>query len=65
MKEQKDLLKAAAKPQIKTNIIDNKAADFVNVNLEIKKHGVIYFELNAAPLTSDNGYDYNFDYSRD
>lgn len=63
--EEKDLLKAAAKPQIKTIILENKAADSINVNLEIKKHGVIYFELSEAPLTSDNGYDYNFDYSRD
>lgn len=61
--EQTELLKAAAKPLVATDVIENKGSK-INIQLSVKKHGVVYFELNPAPVSSDRGYNYNFDYSR-
>ena len=61
--EQTELLKAAAKPLVATDIIENEGSK-INIQLSVKKHGVVYFELNPAPVSSDRGYNYNFDYSR-
>ena len=61
--EQTELLKAAAKPLVTTDVIENKGSK-INIQLSVKKHGVVYFELNPAPVSSDRGYNYNFDYSR-
>ena len=55
--EQIKLLKGSAHPEIATSLIDGKAPSFT---LNIKRNGLVYFEVAAAPLTSDNSYDYSF-----
>ena len=57
-KDQIELLRMSGKPLVNSQSID--AAGEAKFNLTAKKNGVIYFELKEAPLTSDNGYDYNF-----
>ncbi|MBP5568629.1 MAG: hypothetical protein J6X54_05340, partial [Treponema sp.] len=57
-KDQIELLRMSGKPLVNSQSID--AAGGAKFNLTAKKNGVIYFELKEAPLTSDNGYDYNF-----
>ncbi len=57
-----DLLKASANPLVKTEILQASAR--TKLSLDIKKHGVVYFELKPAPLTPDRGYNYDFDYGR-
>ena len=55
--EQIELLKSAAKPLVKTQLLKGGAPKFT---LNAGRNAVIYFELAAAPLTSDNSYDYNW-----
>lgn len=57
-KEQKKLLKEAAKPYLKTN---RKKAEDGKLCMEISldKNAVVYFEVNASDITSDRGYDYS------
>lgn len=63
-KELNDLLREAAKPQVKSVLIEN-SGEKVGFDLQVKKHGVVYFELLPAEIKSDRGYDYNFNYGRD
>ena len=54
-KEQTALLKASAKPLVKSDRLSSKGgADF---DLLIKPNGVIYFEIKEAPMTIDRGYE--------
>lgn len=62
--EQNELLKSAAKPLVETKSIEGNEND-VCFRLSVKKHGVVYFELNPAPVVSDRGYDYNFNYGKE
>lgn len=55
--EQIELLKEAAHPAVATALIDGNSPKFT---LNVKRNGVIYFEVLPAPLTSDNSYDYSF-----
>ena len=55
--EQTELLKSAAKPLVKTHLLKGSAPKFT---LTAGRNAVIYFELAAAPLTSDNSYDYSW-----
>ena len=52
-----ELLKSAAKPLVKTQVLKGAAPKFT---LSASRNAVIYFELAPAPLTSDNAYDYGF-----
>jgi xylan 1,4-beta-xylosidase len=47
-----ELLRAAAQPFLQTKRCGNK------VNLVLKENAVCYFEIKAAPITSDRGYTY-------
>lgn len=54
---QRNLLKEAARPDIKTDRL--KAMDGeLCVDLCLKKNAVVYFEVNASRMTSDRGYDH-------
>lgn len=58
--EDRELLKASANPLVNTNLLEKKTS----VQLSVRKHGVVYFQLKEAPVTSDHGYDYDFNYGR-
>lgn len=60
---QKELLKASAQPLIQSKVLEN-AGNSLEFELSAKKNGVVYFEITPAPLTTDNGYDYNFNYGK-
>jgi len=53
---QNELLKSAAKPLFQTEVLEGNS----EFTLKAKKNSVIYFETKKAPLTSDNGYDWDF-----
>ena len=56
-KEQTELLRSAAKPLIKSDVIaaaDGKAS----FDISVKPNGVVYFELRKREFTPDRGYDY-------
>ena len=55
--DQIELLKAAAKPLVATQLVDGKAPKFT---IKAGRNAVVYFEAACAPLTSDNAYDYKF-----
>ena len=46
------LLRSAANPFVQTKRCGNK------INLTLKENAVCYFELKAAPIVSDRGYEY-------
>ena len=52
--EQIQLIKDAAKPFVKTQVLENKD----KFDLTVGKHGVVYFSVEKSALTCDNGYDY-------
>lgn len=54
---QKELLRDMAKPFVQTKqvSVENGAID---LSMQVKEHGVIYFEAEAVEMTSDRGYDY-------
>lgn len=60
---QNELLKSAANPLVKTSIIEADG-DKSKISLTVKKHGVVYFEFAPASITSDRGYDYDFNYGK-
>ncbi|MCQ2587028.1 MAG: glycosyl hydrolase [Treponema sp.] len=60
---QKELLKASAQPLIQSKVLENVGSS-IDFELSAKKNGVVYFEITPAPLTTDNGYDYNFNYGK-
>lgn len=55
--EQKYLLKESARPLVKTERMQ-AAEQFVEVELDVKEHGVIFFELKKISTESDRGYCY-------
>ena len=55
--EQIELLKSAAKPLVKTQLLKGTSPKFT---LSAGRNAVVYFELAPAPLTSDNAYDYSW-----
>lgn len=55
-KEQMDILRASGYPLIESQIIEDSNEFTVHVG----RYGVVYFEIEEAPLTSDTGYDYEF-----
>ncbi|MDY4985875.1 MAG: glycosyl hydrolase [Treponema sp.] len=60
---QNELLKSAANPLVKTSVIEADG-DKSKISLTVKKHGVVYFEFVPASITSDRGYDYDFNYGK-
>ena len=52
-----DLLKASAKPLVASQLVNGKVPKF---SIKAGRNAVVYFEFSAAPLTSDNAYDYSF-----
>lgn len=60
---QNELLKSAANPLVKTSVIEADG-DKSKISLTVKKHGVVYFEFAPASITSDRGYDYDFNYGK-
>ncbi len=56
-REQKELLHNAAKPLIQTSLLHTKA-ELLEVEMEVAKNGVIYFELIPVDRKSDRGYSY-------
>ncbi len=55
--EQAQLLRDAAKPAVKSERFEN--ADGVGFTLDVKRNGVVYFELTPAPMKGFGGYDYS------
>ena len=55
--EQRALLQEAATPLLRT---ERTAAQGQQLTIELaaKKNGVVYFEVNRAPLKPNRGYDY-------
>lgn len=60
---QNELLKSAANPLVKTSVIEADG-DKSKISLTVKKHGVVYFAFAPASITSDRGYDYDFNYGK-
>ena len=58
--DQIELLKASAKPLVKTKVIESKSKTAAHITLTASRNAVVYFELAPAPLTSDNAYDYGW-----
>ncbi|MCQ2576700.1 MAG: glycosyl hydrolase [Treponema sp.] len=54
--QQTELLQAAAKPLYTTTVLQDKS-DFA---LTATRNAVIYFEIKPSPITSDNGFDWDF-----
>ena len=48
---------------VKTSVIEADG-DKSKISLTVKKHGVVYFEFAPASITSDRGYDYDFNYGK-
>ena len=59
-KDQIDLLKKTARPQIRTERITPMSEHQSNIEFElnIKENGVVYFSLEPKPMHSDRGYSY-------
>ena len=59
-KDQIDLLKQTARPQIRTERIAPMSEYQSNIEFElnIKENGVVYFSLEQKPLHPDRGYSY-------
>ena len=55
---QKQLIRQCARPFIQTQQLQPSSAQ-IEVALDVKEHGVIYFELQAVSCKPDRGYDYN------
>lgn len=55
--EQIKLLKESDKPLTEAVIVSSKEGK-ININLDVKEFGLVYFELKPYILTSDRGYDY-------
>ena len=55
--EQTGILLDAAKPFIKTERFEK--ADGISFGLDVKKNGIIYFELKSAVNNGGSGYNYN------
>lgn len=60
---ERELLKMSAQPLIQTQVLENPGST-LEFNLTARKNGLIYFEVKPALLTTDNGYDYYFDYGK-
>ena len=56
-KEDKNILKSADKPLIKTQRI-TAHDNHVNVKIDVELFGLVYFELKKSELTPDTGYNY-------
>lgn len=56
--EQKKLLQEAAKPFISSKRIQTPE-EKLEIILNVREHGVIYFELQPVVMNSDRGYDYS------
>lgn len=56
-KEQKKLLKEAARPYLRTERVKENAGE-VCAELYLKGNAVVYFEMNAGQVTGDRGYSY-------
>ena len=54
---QTELIRSAAKPLISSAVITAEGGRAV-IGAEVKKNGVVYFELTAREFTPDRGYDY-------
>ena len=62
-KDQIDLLKKTAHPQIRTERIVPVAMPesqqlHISIELNVKENGVVYFSLEQKPLHPDRGYSY-------
>jgi len=55
--KQKKLLKDCARPLITSRRVKAEEG-MVQVLFTVREHGVVYFELQPAKMTSDRGYDY-------
>ena len=70
-KDQIDLLKQTARPQIRTKrmvpaampesqqLQQSSQQSHISIELNIKENGVVYFEVKPRTIHSDRGYDYN------
>ena len=70
-KDQIDLLKQTARPQIHTErmvpvampesqqLQQSLQQSHISIELNIKENGVVYFEVKQRTIHSDRGYDYN------
>ncbi|MGM9937295.1 MAG: xylan 1,4-beta-xylosidase [Candidatus Ornithomonoglobus sp.] len=56
-KEQKELLRRAAQPLIRSESAEAEAGS-VKLNLTVSEYGVVYFELIPVICENDRGYDY-------
>ena len=59
-KDQIDLLKQTARPQIHTErmVPVSMPESHISIELNIKENGVVYFSLEPKPLHPDRGYSY-------
>ena len=59
-KDQSDLLKQTARPQIHTErmVPVSMPELHISIELNIKENGVVYFVLEPKPLHPDRGYSY-------
>ncbi|SEQ51837.1 xylan 1,4-beta-xylosidase [Lachnospiraceae bacterium NE2001] len=57
-KEETELIRSGAYPLINSSIVDVND-DSTVLSFDVRKHGIIYFELTKRRFTPDRGYDYN------
>ena len=57
VKEETELIKSAAYPLVQSAVV-NTANDKAELSINVKKNGVVYFELSNRTFTPDRGYDY-------
>lgn len=57
-KEQTELLRSAAHPLIRSSIVGEKDGR-AEICPEVRRNGVVYFELTPRSFTPDRGYDYD------
>lgn len=55
--EQRELLREASRPLLQTKRVSSQQTT-VQIEMTVKRNGVVYFEVAKAPLTPDRGYDY-------
>lgn len=56
-KSEVELLKSAANPLVKSEVVKADGGK-AEIGIEVKKNGVVYFELIPRSFTPDRGYDY-------